>query len=130
MIKNTITKNTNIYLEDRLLNTFKELTNRYTIASDSELKGYGRFYLHFTSELIPELPTDGNLRVFKVSENSIRLMGKSDKFYNAKIYDFTGRLIKELSFNHKTDVDSLTKGVHILHIIENSSLTVKKFVVD
>ncbi len=130
VIKNTITKKTNIYLEDRLLNTFKELTSRYTIASDSELKGYGRFYLHFTSELIPELPTDGNLRVFKVSESSIRLMGKSDKFYNAKIYDFAGRLIKELSFNHKTDVDSLTKGVHILHIIENSSVTVKKFVVD
>ena len=130
VIKNTVPKNTSVYLEDRVLNTFKELTKDYTITSDSGLNGYGRFYLHFTTELIPELPTDGNLRVFKVSEGSIRLIGRSGKFYNAKIFDFTGRLIKELVFNHKTDVDSLKNGVHILHIIENSSVTVKKFVVD
>ncbi len=130
VIKNTIPKNTNIYLEDSLLNTFKELTNSYVINSDLGLKGYGRFYLHFTSELIPELPTDGDLRIFKVSEKSIRLIGKIDGFYNAKIYDFSGRLIKDLVFNYKTDVDSLEKGVHVLHVIEGGFVTVKKFVVD
>ena len=58
------------------------------------MKPDGRFYLHFTNNLIPELPTDGDLRIFKVSENEIKLMGDYNTNYKAQIFDFTGRLIK------------------------------------
>ena len=71
-----------------------------------------------------------NFRIFKISENEVRLMGDSDKNYNANIYDFSGRLIKTLNFDHKVDVSNLKKGIHVLKLSSEGVITTKKFVVE
>ena len=130
VVQNTLPNGTLVYMEDRSLKTFVEINNDYTINTNSELNGYGRFYLHFTNDIIPELPTDGDFRIFKISENEVRLMGDSDKNYNANIYDFSGRLIKTLNFDHKVDVSNLKKGIHVLKLSSEGVITTKKFVVE
>jgi hypothetical protein len=130
VVQNTLPNGTLVYMEDRSLKTFVEINNDYTINTNSELNGYGRFYLHFTNDIIPELPTDGDFRIFKISENDVRLMGDSDKNYNASIYDFSGRLIKTLNFDHKVDVSNLKKGIHVLKLSREGVITTKKFVVE
>ena len=57
-------------------------------------------------------------------------MGDSDKNYDANIYDFTGRLIKTLNFDHKIDINNLKKGVHVLKLSDGGIITTKKFIVD
>ena len=86
----------------------------------------------FTDGSIPELPTDDNLRIFKVSEGEIKLMGDYDTNYKAQIFDFTGRFIKEVEFKHQTKVDRLAKGVQILKIKSdiNQEVTTKKFILN
>ena len=86
--------------------------------------------MHFTDGIIPELPTDDNFRIFKVSEGEIKLMGDYDTRYKAQIFDFTGRLIKEVDFKHQTNVDELGKGIQILKIKSdiNQKTTTKKFI--
>ena len=64
------------------------------------------------------------------NENEVRLMGDSDKIYDASIYDFSGRLIKTLNFNHKIDVNNLKKGIHVLKLSSEGVITTKKFVVE
>ena len=119
-----------IYLEDKLENTIVELDQTIDLNFENDnSNGLGRFYLHFTDGMIPELPTDGDdFRIFKVSESEIKLMGSPETFYNAKIFDFSGRLLKEVNFTHKVNINDIdNKGIKILTIESNENKITKKF---
>lgn len=122
----------NLYLHDKLKNTIVELDRTINLEFNQNEINDGRFYLLFTDGSIPELPTDDNLRIFKVSEGEIKLMGDYDTNYKAQIFDFTGRFIKEVEFKHQTKVDRLGKGVQILKIKSdiNQEVTTKKFILN
>ena len=119
-----------VYLEDKLENTIVELDQTIDLNfEDDNSNGLGRFYLHFTDGVIPELPTDGdNFRIYKVSESEIKLMGSPETIYNAKIFDFSGRLVREVNFTHKVNINDINnKGIKILTIESNDKKITKKF---
>ena len=118
---------TNIFLEDRLNNTIVEIDKKMRIDLNEEANGHNRFFLHFTDGLIPELPTDRNLRIFKNSNSGVSIIGNLDDNYSAKIYDYSGRLIKEVNFNHKTKINDLDSKMKIIRIKSKDGLTIKKF---
>ena len=124
---NTLPEYIDMYLEDTEENTFKKITDGFEINFDEAYEGLGRFYLHFTDELIPELPTDDNLRIYKGSDSDVMVMGAVGKNYSAKVYDYSGRLIKEVNFNHKTKINDLDSKMKILRIESEEGLTIKKF---
>ena len=130
VIENSLDDFYNVYLEDKLKNTIVELDRSIKLEFNQNENNDARFYLHFTDGIIPELPTDDNFRIFKVSENEIKLMGDYNTNYKAQIFDFTGRLIKEVDFKHQTNVDELGKGIQILKIKSdiNQKTTTKKFI--
>ena len=117
----------NIYLEDKKTNRIVEFEKKIKIDLFEEQKGMGRFYLHFTDQLIPELPTDDNLRIYKGLDSDVMVMGSVGKNYSAKVYDYSGRLIKEVNFNHKTKINDLDSKMKILRIESEEGLTIKKF---
>lgn len=118
----------NIFLEDKLNNTIVEFDKPIDLEFSNDESSVGRFFLHFTDELIPELPTDKDLRIFKVSDNEIKIMGDPTKSYSAEIYDFSGRLINNVTFKHKINVSDLKKGIKILKIKSDDNVNViKKF---
>ena len=125
--KNTLPEYIDMYLEDTQENTFKKITDGFEINFDEAYEGLGRFYLHFTDQLIPELPTDDNLRIYKGSDSDVMVMGSVGKNYSAKVYDYSGRLIKQVNFNHKTKINDLDSKMKILRIESEEGLTVKKF---
>ena len=125
--KNTLPDYIDMYLEDTKENTFKKITDGFEINFDEAYEGLGRFYLHFTDQLIPELPTDDNLRIYKGSYSDVMVMGSVGKNYSAKVYDYSGRLIKEVNFNHKTKINDLDSKMKILRIESEEGLTIKKF---
>jgi hypothetical protein len=125
--KNTLPEYIDMYLEDTQENTFKKITDGFEINFDEAYEGLGRFYLHFTDQLIPELPTDDNLRIYKGSDSDVMVMGSVGKNYTAKVYDYSGRLIKEVNFNHKTKINDLDSKMKILRIESEEGLTIKKF---
>ncbi len=116
-----------IFLEDRLNNTIVEIDKKIKIDLNEEVNGHNRFFLHFTDGLIPELPTDRNLRIFKNSNSGVSIIGNPDDKYSAKVYDYSGRLIKEVNFNHKTKINDLDSKMKILRIESEEGLTIKKF---
>jgi hypothetical protein len=130
VVENSIDHLYSIYLEDKLNNTIVELDQTIDLEFvDNNSNGLGRFYLHFTNGMIPELPTDGDdFRIYKVSDSEIRLMGSPETIYNAKIYDFSGRLTKEVNFTHKVNINEIeSKGIKILTIESNDKKIIKKF---
>ncbi len=126
-VDNTLPEYIDMYLEDTEENTFKKITDGFEINFDEAYEGLGRFYLHFTDQLIPELPTDDNLRIYKGSDSDVMVMGAVGKNYSAKVYDYSGRLIKEVNFNHKTKINDLDSKMKILRIESEEGLTIKKF---
>ena len=80
--------------------------------------------------MIPKFNSDGEFRIFKLDKNQVRLLGNIDKNYKAEIFDYSGRLIKTISFEHKVDVGNLEKGIHILKIYDSNNSVTKKFIVD
>ena len=127
--ENTLDHLYNVYLEDRLNNTIVEFDKSIELDFDKESECVGRFYLHFTDGMIPELPTDGDdFRIFKVSNSEIRLMGTPETNYNAKVYDFSGRLVREVNFNHRININEIdSRGINILTIESNDKKLTKKF---
>ena len=97
---------------------------------DEEYKGLGRFYLHFTDEIIPELPTDDNLRIYTKRNNDLTIHGSTGNDYTAKLYDYSGRLIKSVNFTQKTDISDVSNSLKILRIESNDGVTIKKFKLD
>ena len=126
-VENTLPEYIDMYLEDTQENTFKKITDGFEINFDEAYEGLGRFYLHFTDQLIPELPTDDNLRIYKGLDSDVMVMGSVGKNYSAKVYDYSGRLIKEVNFNHKTKINDLDSKMKILRIESEEGLTIKKF---
>ena len=86
---------TNLFIEDKQSNIIKKFEKNLRIEYDPNEDQSNRFYLHLTDQLIPELPTDDNLRIYKGSDSDVMVMGAVGKKYSAKIYDYSGRLIKE-----------------------------------
>ena len=128
--ENSIDDYYRIYLEDKLENTIVELDRTIDLNFENDNSdGLGRFYLHFTDGMIPELPTDGDdFRIFKVSNSEIKLMGSPETIYNAKIFDFSGRLIKEVVFKHKVNINDINNnGIKILTIESSDEKITKKF---
>ena len=128
--KNTIPSYIDMYLEDTKNNTFKKIDNNFVLDLDEEYKGLGRFYLHFTDEIIPELPTDDNLRIYTKRNNDLTIHGSTGNDYTAKLYDYSGRLIKSVNFTQKTDISDVSNSLKILRIESNDGVTIKKFKLD
>ena len=126
---NTIDHLYNIFLEDRLNNTIVEFDKSIELDFDDDSKGLGRFYLHFTDGIIPELPTDGDdFRIYKLSSSELRLMGSPDTMYNAKVYDFSGRLMRDIDFTHRVNINEIdSRGINILTIESKDKKITKKF---
>ena len=118
-----------VYLEDRLNNTIVEFNKSIDLSFEDDSKGIGRFYLHFTEGTIPELPTDGDdFRIFKVSNSELRLMGSPETNYSAKVYDFSGRLVREVNFTHRVNINEIDSGgINILTIESKDQKLTKKF---
>ena len=73
------------------------------------------------------IETDDNLRIYKGSDSDVMVMGAVGKNYSAKVYDYSGRLIKEVNFNHKTKISDLDSKMKILRIESEEGVTIKKF---
>ncbi|WP_439132118.1 T9SS type A sorting domain-containing protein [Polaribacter sp.] len=114
-----------IYLEDRLLDDFTELTLQKPYAFNHSLQsnGLGRFYIHIQkSTLSTETIANNTIKAYKVDASTLRVNGVKNGILN--LYDITGKkIIKNLTINQTNQTFSfpnLNSGVYILNITENN----------
>jgi len=125
-----------VFLEDRLLGLFNELTNNKTYAVNiaKDTNGIGRFFLRTLDNLSTLGVNDFNKLNFSLIAqpklNSIRVIGNIEQPASLNIYDTLGRLIKNIKLKDATDqtvkVSNMSTGIYILKInAQNSRFSTK-----
>ena len=125
----------NVYLEDRLTNTFTRLdeaNSSYKITSDVALDGIGRFYLHTknSSALSVDTVNMDNISIYKTTNSNLRIAGISQGKASIKLYSILGKQVFEDSFTsngvQNITLPALSSGIYIVQLeTETGSLNKK-----
>ncbi|OZV69251.1 T9SS type A sorting domain-containing protein [Winogradskyella aurantia] len=123
--ESTLSADTEVYLEDRLNNTFTLLSDGaiFSLTPNAALSGTGRYYLTFSSNQLGVGETGlSNVRVTAQSNpKTITISGTLNTETKAEVYDIQGRLMlqQQLSTDttlHTIDASNLTGGIYIVNL--------------
>ncbi|WP_298881925.1 hypothetical protein [uncultured Polaribacter sp.] len=96
-------KEVNVFLEDRLTNTFTQLNvdnSEYKITLTESIDGIGRFYLHTASSVLSvgkDLSLEG-VSIYKTNKSTLRIVRLQKGKTNVKIFNILGKQIMNSSF--------------------------------
>jgi hypothetical protein len=123
-----------VYLEDREASTFTLLTTTdYTFTPASDLKGAGRFYLHYSAKALTAESTNFNyIQIYNtISPKEIRIKGSLKSDARAVLYDVNGRLVlsqklKQTSSTHRIDASRLSVGLYLIKVFNDQRVKTQK----
>ena len=131
--ESTISSDVNIYLEDKLENTFTEIskTPNYTFSHQKATNEIGRFYLHIQKNTLSlENVQKENITIYKDSASSILINGVADGTLN--IYSITGENVmknRKINENEKRiQLPTLAKGIYLFEVKTSSRKIIKKII--
>ena len=132
----TLPSSIDVYLEDRIQNTFTLLnTQNYQITPSTNLEGIGRYYLHFSEEVLSTNNSELELiRIFaNNNQKTIDIKGLTSEKSIFKLYDIQGRMLitTELEINilsQHIDVSTLNSGIYIVEINNSKGSKSKKVI--
>jgi hypothetical protein len=127
-----------IYLEDRLNNTFVNLSEgSNTITLQNDIKTIGRFYLHTTSqklEYIDITQTLENISIYKSSENTITIAGLRTENASLNVYSILGKKVISTQFNstgvNVIELPKIATGVYIIELNSDLGKINKKIILE
>ncbi len=129
----------NVYLEDRLNNTFTRLDDinqNYTVALKNPLNGIGRFYLHTksTNTLGVSQNSLDNVSIFKANNSNLKIVGLNQGKVNIKLFTILGKEILNTSFEanglKEIFLPSLAQGAYIIQLTTDSGKLNKKIILE
>jgi surface protein len=129
----TISSDVKIYLEDKILETFTEISSNsdYTFFNDKGSSEIGRFYLYIQKNALSlENVQKDNINIYKDGVSSILINGVADGTLN--IYSITGKNVienRKINENEKRiQLPNLAKGIYLFEVKTNSRKIVKKII--
>jgi hypothetical protein len=136
--ENNIPSGVKIYLEDRLANTFNELSDNETfkVNLSEALNDIGRFYLHTSTSA---LSIDDNVvlesvSIYKTDASTLKLVGLPNGIANIKLINVLGKQIMNTSFNangaEEISLPNLAGGIYIVQLETESGKLNKKIVLE
>jgi hypothetical protein len=118
----------NVYLEDRLNNTFTQLNTaqeNFTTTIESAVNGVGRFYLHTRSSALgvdDDIASLKSINIYKSAKTTLTITGLTNQGKNTvKIFNIIGKEVLSTSFEaqQKATVQlpvNISKGVYIVKL--------------
>ena len=136
---NSLPVNTNVYLEDRTNGTFNLLGNGnsldFTAAGD--MTGFGRFYLHATTQTLSNEIISQNLdvTVYQSDSNTLSISGLNGSAASFQLFDLLGkRMISENLNENNTqatvDISNIKSGVYIAQLASGDEATSIKLIIN
>lgn len=126
-----------IFLEDRLNNTFHEISNtkNYKITLEEASSDVGRFYLHASkSALSTEDISFNSVDIFKSNSNTLKLIGLPNGKSNVKLFNILGKPVLNISFKaagiKEVSLPNLATGVYIVQLSTEKGEINKKIVLE
>lgn len=128
----------NVYLEDRLLNTYTrldEVNSSYKVTLTEVANGTGRFYLHTASK---SLKTDSEIlnsvSIYNTTNNKLKITGLQNENALVTIYNILGKQVLQESFfatnNKEITLPNLASGVYIVQLQNKAGKLSKKIVLE
>jgi len=132
----TLPSSINVYLEDNVSNTFTLLnTSEYILTPNTNLAGTGRFYIHFTNNVLstPDTIFDSLTIYADQSNRSVNIAGEVDENTTASVYDIQGRLITSKVLTpslrlQRIDVNAISAGVYIVELSNGNQNKTQKVI--
>ncbi|WCO01149.1 lamin tail domain-containing protein [Psychroserpens ponticola] len=133
----TLQASVNVYLEDRVENTITLLNNTdYVITPSTPLSGTGRFFLRTSQEALSTIDNNlDNLTIYALNTSKeIVVNGQLKENTVFNLYDIQGRkvLSTKLDKTHlesRIDASSLTSGVYVVIVQNNSQQKTQKVII-
>ncbi|AUC15751.1 hypothetical protein BTO06_11585 [Tenacibaculum sp. SZ-18] len=127
----------NVYLEDRLNNTFVNLSeDNHTVITKSAVNGIGQYYLHTTSARLSndDIVQDiANVSVYKSANNEITIAGLQAKG-NVKVFSLLGEELVNTDINSsglsKIALPNLSTGVYVVKLNSILGNITKKIILE
>ncbi len=124
-----------VFLEDRLLNTFKrldEVNSFYKITLTDDVSRTGRFYIHTTqsSLYIDDNQTFNPINVYEFGNSTLKITGLENNKLELKIFSTLGQQIIDTSFKpndiKEISLPQINTGIYIVQMITESGILSKK----
>jgi len=127
-----------VFLEDRLANTFNELSDNKTfkVNLSEALNDVGRFYLHTSSNAlsIDDSVILENVSIYKTNASTLKIVGLPNGIANIKLINVLGKQLMNTSFNangaKEISLPNLAAGIYIVQLETEFSKLNKKIVLE
>ncbi|CAL2075257.1 T9SS type A sorting domain-containing protein [Tenacibaculum sp. 190524A05c] len=127
----------NVYLEDRLNNTFVNLSeDDHTITTKSAVNGIGQYYLHTTSARLSndDIAQDiANVSIYRSANNEITVAGLQSEA-NVKVFSLLGEELVNTDINSnglsKIALPNLSTGVYVVKLNSVLGNITKKIILE
>ncbi|CAL2078560.1 conserved protein of unknown function precursor containing a type A C-terminal secretion signal [Tenacibaculum sp. 190524A02b] len=126
-----------IYLEDKVKNTFTNLSNtNYNVTIEEEAHKRGRFYLHTISNTLSiedSSLNSENIDIFKSANKEITITGIQSKAH-IKVYSIIGREVLdtqiESNSSSKITLQGFSSGIYIVKLQSEDAEVSKKIIIE
>jgi len=127
-----------IYLEDRVANTFNELTESKTfkVTLSEALNDVGRFYLHASKSAlnVNDALALNSVSMYKSNATTLKVVGLPNGTSNIKLFNILGKQVLNTSFIangvKEITLPKLATGVYIVQLETETSKLNKKIVIE
>lgn len=128
----------NVYLEDRLLNTYTRLDEanaNYKVTLVDASNGTGRFYMHTVSKALSTASAILNsVSMYKTTKNTLRIAGLQEGNTAVKIFTILGKqvLTENFAANGIKEIllPKLANGVYIVELQNKTGKLSKKIIIE
>lgn len=132
---NTLPEDIDIYLEDKLTNTFTLLTKgNYSFTAETSISGTGRFYIRMENKALSNSEKEiSSLKIF-ASDQKLFINGLLFADTEISIYDIQGRLVlksylKAATQNNSINTVTLNSGIYVVKLANHAQHQTKKIVI-
>ena len=135
---NNFPANVNVFLEDKLENTFTRLdaTSNFSTTLSTNLDSTGRFYLHTTSASLStgSVLNNNPVSIFTTTRDNLRIVGIQNGSANVQLFNILGKQVVNISFegtgSNDIHLPALSNGVYIVQVKNESGTINKKVVIE
>ena len=135
---NNFPANINVFLEDKLENTFTRLdaTSNFSTTLSTDVNSTGRFYLHTTSASLStgSVLNNNPVSIYTTTRDNLRIVGVQSGTANVKLFNILGKQVLNTSFegtgSNDIHLPALSNGVYIVQVKNETGTINKKVIIE
>ena len=135
---NNFPANINVFLEDKLENTFTRLdaTSNFSTTLSTNINNTGRFYLHTTSASLStgSVLNNNPISIYTTTRNNLRIVGIQNGTATVQLFNILGKQVVNMSFegtgSNDIQLPALSNGVYIVQVKNETGTINKKVIIE